>query len=456
MDQRINQLEFKIFLRNKAAWSGILILLISGFAGMYFGKNFIQQQQHVIEKSTLLQQENTTRNIQYFGDDPGLLLYHNKFSIANMPDSWAAFSTGQRDINPYLLSVTMLGIEGQMYDTDLNNPSTLLLGNIDMAFVFIFLFPLVIIATTYNLLSAERESGVWSLVKSQSGVPLRIVWLKASVRIITIFTTAFVLILISCFYLDLKFDIHLLMVVVVISLYLIFWFALSLWVISMGRSSDFNAVMLIACWVVLNIISPAVLNVWLTKKFPIPEALETVVKQREGYHEKWDIDKNTTMVRFFKHYPQFQKYPFPADLEFSWYWYYAMQQMGDDEAAASANRLTEKLVQRQNFSSIASLFLPGIQTHLKLNQLANADLQTHLEFLNALRAYHEKIRMYFYPVIFSGGKTDDIEWEQFKLEKYSNQSATSSLYNMLSMIIFSVFLFLLAMYNLKRKVSNLL
>ena len=450
----MNQLEFKIFFRNKAAWSGILILLISGFAGMYFGKSFIQQQQHVIEKAKQLQQENTSRNIQYFGKELGTLLYHNKFSIANTPDNWATFSTGQRDINPYLFSVTMLGLEGQMYDTDLNNPSSLLLGNMDMAFVFVFLFPLVIIAFTYNLLSSEREAGIWSLVRSQSAIPLRVIWLKFSVRAITVFATAIVLILISAFYLDLAFDLRFFMVTTVISLYLIFWFALSLWVISRGRSSDFNAVSLIACWVVLNIISPAMLNVWLTKKFPVPEALETVVAQREGYHEKWDMDKNITMERFFKHYPQFRKYPFPADLEFSWYWYYAMQQMGDDEAAGSAERLSEKLTQRQNFTTLTALFLPGIQTQLKLNELANVDLQNHLEFLKALRTYHEKIRLQFYPHIFNDGKTTDIEWKKFKLESYRNQSGKQSLYNLFSMTVLSLLFLLLAMYNFRRKVAN--
>lgn len=455
MDQRINQLEFKIFFRNKAAWSGILILLISGFAAMYFGKSFIQQQQQVIEKATQLQQENTTRNIQYFGKELGTLLYHNKFSIANIPDNWAAFSTGQRDINPYLFSVTMLGLEGQMYDTDLNNPASLLLGNMDMTFVFIFLFPLVIIAFTYNLLSSERESGIWSLVKSQSSIPLSTIWLKFSVRVITIFATAFVLILVSAFYLHLPFDLRFFKVLAVIILYLTFWFALSFWVISRGRSSDFNAVSLIACWVVLNIISPAILNVWLTKSFPVPEALETLVTQREGYHEKWDMDKDTTMIRFFQHYPQFLKYPFPADQEFSWYWYYAMQQMGDDEASASVERLSAKLTQRQSFSTLTSLFLPGIQAQLKLNELANADLQNHLEFLKSLRAYHEKIRLQFYPLIFHNGKATDVEWKKFKLENYNSQSEKQPVYSLFSMVLFSLLLLLFAMYNFRRKTGQL-
>ena len=450
MDLRINNLEFKIFFRNKAAWSGILILLLSGFAGMYFGKNLITQQQKVIEKARILQQENTERNIKYFGNDLGTLLYHNKFSMVNVPDNWAAFSTGQRDINPYLTSVTMLALEGQMYDTDLNNPYTLLLGNMDMTFVFIFLFPLVIIAFSYNQLSAEKESGIWSIVRSQSASLFKVIWRKFSVRVISIFITAIFLLVTAAFYLDLAFDLRFVITLIVISLYLSFWFSFCFWIISLGRSSSFNAVTLISCWIALNVVAPSILNVWLTERFPVPEALETVVKQREGYHEKWDMDKHITMDKFFKHYPQFKAYPFPEDKEFSWFWYYAMQQMGDDESVASTQQMSAKLMQRQHFTNMTSFFLPGIQAQLQLNELAGSDLQNHLQFLKALKAYHEKLRLYFYPVIFSEATTETVDWKKFKVEDYSSSSQKLSSYHLLTVSIVSILLFFMAMYNIRK------
>ena len=58
---------------------------------------------------------------------------------------------GQRDVNPSIQSVTIRGLEGQKYDSELNNPNNFLLGNIDFSFVLIYLFPLLIIAFTYNI-----------------------------------------------------------------------------------------------------------------------------------------------------------------------------------------------------------------------------------------------------------------------------------------------------------------
>lgn len=453
MINNIYQLEFKLFFSNKAARFGIMILLISGFCSLYLGKQFIAKQQAVIEKAGKMQQEHKYKNVKYFGKDLGLLLYYNKFSMASIPDNWAAFANGQRDINPYLISVTMLGLEGQLYDTDLNNPSTLLLGNMDMAFVFVFLFPLVIIAFTYNVLSAEQESGVWGLIRSQSKVPLRVIWRKLVVRIIVIFIVFLILMLSAAIYLGLKPDLRFLLVLSLISLYLLFWFSLSFWVVSRGKSSSFNAVALIAFWVAFNIISPAVLNVWLTKKYPVPEALENVVKQREGYHEKWDLDKRVTMDKFYSHYPQFKDYPFPSDLTFSWYWYYAMQQMGDDDAASSAARITEKLNQRQHFTQIATLLLPGIQTQSGLNELSGTDLQNHTGFLNALRAYHEKVRLFFYPLIFKNSKVEAIDWKPFKIEHYKDHTPEKVWQNLLSLIVFSILPVVFGIYNFRKKTN---
>lgn len=450
MDQHLYLLEIKLFFRNKAAWAGLLILFISGFAGLYFGKKFIARQQIVIEKASRLQQENTATNVKYFGKELGLLLYHNKFSIAHVPDNWAAFANGQRDLNPFLISVTMLGLEGQLHDTDLLNPSTLLLGNMDLAFVFIFLFPLVIIAFTYNLLSAEKENGIWGLLSSQTAAPLNVLWRKFSVRIISIFAAAMLLMAAALFYLQLAVNQYFLLVLVVLCLYLSFWFALSFWIISRGRSSNSNAMSLIAFWVLLNVISPALLNVWLTQTYPVPEALDALVQQREGYHEKWDMEKSVTMNSFFKHYPQLKKYPFPEDQVFSWYWYYAMQQNGDDQAAQSLNAMSKKLEQRDRFTQISAMMLPGIQAQLIFNQLAGSDLKSHLEFQMAVRKYHEKLRLYFYPAIFEEKQIDKIDWSQFKLKQYKADSMVALWQGFLSLTILTLLFSLLAISNFRK------
>lgn len=451
MKKSIYNLEFKLFFRNSSSWIGIFVLLITGFAGLYFGKTFIANQQAVIEKAAMLQKKNTLSNIDHFGKDIGLLFYHNKFSLANAPNAWAAFSNGQRDINPYLISVTMLALEGQIYDTDINNPVSLLLGNMDLSFVFIFLFPLVIIAFSYNLLSEQKESGIWSLLRAQTNQSFRVILQKFLVRVAVIFSVALFLLFVAILYLHLPVDFIFFSITTLIILYLAFWFAVSFFVISLAKSSNFNASALVAVWVLICIVIPASLNLFLTRKYPMPEALQHVINQREGYHEKWDMAKEVTMKPFFEHYPQLKQYPFPQEKTFSWFWYYAMQQMGDDQAVASRRAIENKLAARQRFTNTFAFFFPTIQTQLGINNMAGSDLNTHLDFQQAVRKYHEQIRLHFYPTIFLNKAVDSTDIKAYKLEKYTPQQRPSVWVNLLSISILTVILIGTTAFNFKRQ-----
>ncbi|MGM9478753.1 DUF3526 domain-containing protein [Pedobacter sp. GSP4] len=449
MKKSIYNLEFKLFFRNSSSWIGIIVLLVTGFAGLYFGKTFMAGQQAVIEKAALLQQKNTRSNIDHFGKDIGLLFYHNKFSIANAPGKWAAFANGQRDVNPYLISVTMLGLEGQLYDTDINNPVSLLLGNMDLSFVFIFLFPLVIIAFTYNLLSEQKESGIWSLLKSQTDNAFKVIWRKFLVRAAVVFTVAILLLFSAVVYLQLPIGFTFFSVAALLMLYLAFWFSVSFFIISVGRSSSFNASALVAVWILICIVIPASLNLFLTQKYPVPEALQHVIDQREGYHEKWDMPKEVTMKPFFKHYPELAKYPFPQEKTFSWFWYYAMQQMGDDQAKESRLSIENKLALRQRFTYIAAFFFPTIQTQLGINKMAATDLDTHLDFQQAVRQRHEQIRLHFYPSIFLNQDIAGTDILKYKLEKYVPQQAPNIWANLFSVTVLTVILIGATVFNFK-------
>jgi ABC-2 type transport system permease protein len=443
-------LEIKLFLRSRSAWIGIAILLFTGIAALYFGKSFIADQQAVIEKAAVLQQKNTSENVAHFGQDIGLFFYHNKFSTANMPGQWAAFANGQRDVNPYLISVTMLALEGQLYDTELTNPVSMLLGNMDVSFVFLFLFPLVIIAFSYNLISEQRESGIWPLLKSQSDHLFQVIWRKFQIRIGAIYATAILLMGISVWYLNLPLDQTLALAFAMIVLYLAFWFAISFFIISLGKSSSYNASALVACWVVLCIVVPATLNLWLTQRFSVPEALQNVINQREGYHEKWDMPKEVTMKPFFEHYPQLKKYPFPDDKTFSWFWYYGMQQMGDDQAKESRMAVEKKLIARQHFTNMAALFIPTIQTQLGINEMAGSDLDSHLDFQQAVRQYHEQIRLRFYPGIFQEKPISSTAVEKIPLKRF--EAKKSYPYERLvSIILATVILLAISIRNLSNK-----
>jgi ABC-2 type transport system permease protein len=147
----------------------------------------------------------------------------------------------------------------------------------------------------------------------------------------------------------------------------------------------------------------------------VPESLAAMVKQREGYHEKWDMDKKITMDKFYTHYPQFKKYGVPQET-FNWTWYYAMQQMGDDESLKERMAMRAKIKQRENASRWLATAIPTMHTQLLFNDIARTSLSSHLQLLDQTIEFHERLRLYFYPKIFENAPVKSEDWKKFKPE----------------------------------------
>ncbi|MFZ0599161.1 MAG: DUF3526 domain-containing protein, partial [Flavobacterium sp.] len=233
-------------------------------------------------------------------------------------------------------------------------------------------------------------------------------------------------------------------------LYILFWFAISFFIVSLQKNSNFNAVILLTIWLFLIIILPAIINTYVVNKYPIPEALELTVKQRNAYHEKWDMDKKITMDKFYHHYPQFKKYPLPEG-EFNWLWYYAMQQAGDDDSAKQSQELENKLQQRNRASQLIAQFIPTLHTQIQLNEIAKSDLGNQLLFLKETKLFHEKMRLYFYPKIFDNAEVSKENWSKFKVETFSDSSEISLLKAFLPLLLFNLVLICLGWRNFRKQ-----
>lgn len=440
---------FKNFIRSKGTKVALILLLIIGFISLLIGHQFQQKQQNNITEAAVYQKEHIARNAAFHKDEMGLLLYYIKFSLVNETLPINSLAIGQRDVNPSIQSVTIRGLEAQKYDAELNNPNNLLSGNIDFSFVLIYLFPLLIIAFSYNLVSEEKESGTWKIVATQSKNTFLYILKLFYVRIISLIVLLNIILFIAVLILNIPLNQAFFTFYALGILYILFWFAVSFFIVSLQQHSNFNAVILLTIWLFLIIILPAVINTYIVNKYPIPEALELTVKQRNAYHEKWDMDKKITMDKFYSHYPQFKSYPLP-ETEFSWLWYYAMQQAGDDDSAKQSQELENKLQQRNQASQLIAQFIPTLHTQIQLNEIAKSDLGNQLLFLKETKHFHEKMRLYFYPKIFDNVAVSKENWPKFKVETFTDPSEISLTKTLLPLLLFNVLLIGLGWRNLKK------
>lgn len=440
---------FKSFSRTKIFLVSLILLISVGIISILIGKQYLVKQENTIVAAQNFQEENIKNNIEYHSDDLGLLLYYLRFTLIKKPANINAISIGQSDVNPLLQAVTIRALEGQKYDTDFENPSLLMSGNLDLGFVIIYLFPLVLIAMIFNLYSEEKELGTWRIVASQTANKVSFLLKKLIVRILFVFMVLILLLFMASALLQIPLNQSFWAIFLQSILYLCFWSALCLWMVSLLKSSSFNALALISIWVVLTILIPAMVNNYIINKYQVPEALDAMLEQRDGYHEKWDLEKDATMTGFLEAYPQFKNYPVPED-KFSWIWYYGMQHMGDLAAEDTSKKMIEKVMQRNAVSENIALFTPTMHAQLSFNNLAGTDMKSHLEFLKALDKFHEDLRLCFYHKVFDKKFADSVNWENHEAKFYNAKRDFSWLYLLLPTLLITIVIGVLGAINLRK------
>ncbi|OVE61721.1 DUF3526 domain-containing protein [Chryseobacterium mucoviscidosis] len=417
----MNHYLYKQFYRNKAYLISLLILLFAGLSSLYTGKKFLDRNEDIIAKSAAYQKNSIDKNVALHSDDIGLLLYYVKFNLVNEMPKLAALNIGLRDLNPSIQGVTIRNLEEQKNNSDFFNPANAAVGNFDFSFVLVFLFPLVIIAFCYNLISEDQEKGTWKLLSVQSQNLRKLIDAKLLIRLMAVSSVYFLLLIVAVVYIHIPVDSAFIIFTLAGLLYLAFWFALCRWIIGYQKSSSWNALALVIFWMGMNFIVPMTGNMLIQKLIPVKEGLQAQIEQREGYHNKWDEAKIPTMQKFHKIYPQFRQYTVAENSSFSYTWYYAMQHMADMESEKSSRQYQEKKLYRNKAAVYLGYLLPNIQTQLVQSEVAKTGMENQLNYAEGLKKFHEKQRLYFYPSIFKKVNGNTIDWTKQTVKTFTDE-----------------------------------
>ncbi len=440
-------MKYKLFLyqciRSREVLLSLVLILVLGLSGIFIGNRHLSERQHAIDEVKDYQKAHFERHVSLHNDDLGLLLYYVKFSFINPVNPLSGLSIGQSDVNPAIKRITIKTFEAQKHDSDLINPMNLHSGNLDFSFVLIYLMPLLVIVFAFNVVSEETETGTWRLVSIQTRSKLGFVITKLSVRLLLMVIVLVLLFSTAKVVLNVPFSTNLMLLFAMAFLYVVFWFALAFFVVCFKKPSGFNALLLLSVWLVMLILWPAGINAFMAFKYPVPEALNTAIAQRDGYHTKWDTEKLPTIQKFYDHYPQFKEYGYRTE-GFNWLWYYAMQQMGDDDSQKERASLTAKIKLREERSREMASWIPNMHMQLAFNRVAGTSLDQHIDFLNSTEAFHEKLRLFFYPKIFEEQKAESIDWNQFEPEYFETSSETKPISLLTPLLLAIVFALLIS------------
>ena len=401
--------ELRLLLRARLTVIALALLAVLSVAAVVAGMAEVSRQRGAIAAIPTAQAEDIAAVADYVDrtKDAGSAAYYSFHPTWDAPSSLAFAALGMRDVSPYILRVRALGLEAQIYDGDTFNPELALPGRFDFAFVLVFLAPLFVIALFHDLVSGEREAGRLrtltalprggaSLMRRRTLLRLALLWAVLAVPFTVtaivsgVGATAILLILFG------------------MAAYLLFWIGLAALIGRLRWSSVANAATLAACWLVLVLIGPTLANVVINRAVPISQGAEIALAQREQVNHAWDIPRDETMRRFYANHSRWADSA-PLGPEFHYKWYLAFHQNGDESVAEKVHVYRAALERRDATARALGWVLPSVGMQALLTRLAGTDLEAQLAYQDRIRAFHQRLRTFYYGYLFRDrpfGKSD--------------------------------------------------
>ncbi|MCL6250582.1 DUF3526 domain-containing protein [Altererythrobacter sp. KTW20L] len=393
--------ELKLFLRQRMALPLLLLTLAVASSAVVAGVAEVSRQHDVIERIQPQQAEDEAAVAAFVtvSGDPGSAAYYTFHATWDEPSPLAFAALGQRDVAPYVLRVRALSLESQIHEGENYNAETALPGRFDWAFVLIYLAPLFLIALLHDLRSGEREAGrmamIQSMVRSERSLWLRRVAWRVGLTYLALSTPFAIGAAIMAAPAS-----EVLAMLGLAALYVLFWAVLALLVARLKFGSVTNAASLAATWLVLTLVLPGLALLAINAAIPVRQGVELTLAQRELVHAGWDRPKEETMQDFFQVHPEWRDTP-PVGLGFHYKWYYAFQHMGDVGVAEQTTAYRAGLEARDGWTRRIGYLLPAVGVQVGLHRLAETDLAAQMAYQDRIRAFHDRLRTFYYPYVFN-------------------------------------------------------
>jgi ABC-2 type transport system permease protein len=277
--------------------------------------------------------------------------------------------------------------------------------------VLIYLYPLKILALTYNLLSSEKEQGTMVLVLSQ---PISMRTLAAGKIVVRfgLFVAAVVLTsVVGLAVAGLEVGAagilpRLGLWLSAVALYGLFWFALAALVASFGKPSATNAMILAGLWLLLVVLVPSVLSMATTTMYPVPSRVEMIQAMRVAADEA-NSEGSKLLAQYYEDHPELASRDEQQAMNDFNLVRVAVNDDVERRVRPVLDRYSRQLTAQHRVVERARFLSPAMLLQNALNDVAGTGLARHREFLRQVDAYHQGWRDYFLPLVFQRTRLTD-------------------------------------------------
>lgn len=424
----ITRLELRQLARSRMSWASVLLLLVLGASAVLHGASRVARERSAEARleADLREQVSYLTQVTAPEDDLGLLLYYLALPLSQQPGAWAPAAEGLRGVHPQRRHLRFTGLVPQLYQAEVANPAVEHAGHFDLAYVLAFLLPLFVIGLGHDVRSRDADLGTEALLRSQPLLPSRLIALRLALRAALVGAAALAVLGFAAAVFRAPLDAAAAALLVGVLVYVAVAFLAVFLVASSNRSSVFNAMLLSGGWLAGAVLLPALVNLAALVAWPVRGGIELTLEQRLNMNGRWDDAKAVTLQPFFARRPEWAASPVPED-RFSWPWYYAAHEMGDQSVAASVDAYHDALEQRALWAARAGLLLPPLGLELLFERVAGSDLPTALAYRESIVRYHEQLKQAVYPWIFRFQGLASFRLEQLPRHRFVSDEVGGSL-----------------------------
>ena len=392
-------LELKLLFADRATWILLAVFgatLAYGLANGQRAGRSARENAQAIEKDASEWQKQVRQVLERQSLDPRQVAGRPTSALLP-PAPVPALAVGQSDLLPSHEQILLWRLEKPSEGrAELENPSRLLAGRFDLAFVLVWLLPLFLLAAAYDLCAGDREAGTLRMVLAQGVAPRR--WI--AVRALARGTPVLALAVAATLYAGASSDApdaaaRGALAALVAVAYGLFWLAVAALVNGFARSAAAAATALGSAWVFFVLVLPTLLNVVVESLHPSPSRAELVAEARAAAAGA-EKRGNELVSSFYRDHPELAPPGMQADMT-------SRMLAVQDEVGRAMEPVKErfdaailgqqKVVDRWRFAS------PAIAMHEALTDLAGTGYWRNEAFRTQVAAFKQTVEDFYAPRI---------------------------------------------------------
>ncbi len=319
---------------------------------------------------------------------------------AMTPNALTFTAVGQSDLFTHYIKPTVTGEDFTLNFGELSSPVQLLFGSFDLAFVIIYLLPLIIIAFSYNILSYEKEHGSLKLLASEPISLFRWVLQKVVLRFFWIAVITILAIVVTLVVNQVSFPGNLSKILAFVGLtlsYILFWFTLAFLINLWLGSSAKNAVGLMGFWVILVLVAPAAVNQMVNALYPMPSRTRMVNEMR-ALKAASSKKQDAILASYLRDHPEYAQQD-TAKYSY-WHRYMASQKVLKQELEPLLNTYENQIKKQQEGISKLRIISPAIIMQESLSGIAGTSTLNYEDYRKQVVDFAGDWRDYFLPLLY--------------------------------------------------------